>query len=377
MSLKLVAPLALITTSLAFGCQTPEPEDAEEARLQRFRSAIPSRARLEAPRTEATMQLALGEPAEYPRAAIPIAEGINGAVGQMIDLLEAIVMTPPTVFNSDTNEYVWGPYPSDDGIGYVAAYIRDTGTDQDFRYHFALLRGASNDLATLTPVIAGGGTPDPDDEDRGVGLILWDFEADRAFREANDPNFDPAAGDRGRFASLFGAAADPNAPDNQFTFVVSAFRQFVPADQPDNPPADLDYFYGRYQTPDHVVDFLDFETAFDVDDPADGVAEDVGVRMAFLDEGTGRAEADAAGGSMTDNQAASVIECWDAGLNQTFVSFEITDQGQVVQSGTDGNQVDCGLFAATLDDLQIPSLQDVDAGLMAALDRLASTGSFE
>jgi hypothetical protein len=377
MSFKLLTSLAL-TSTLVFGCQPADDDTGADAeRLERFRSAIPSSARLEAPKTEATTQFALGEQAEYPYAAAPIAEGINGSVGQMVDLLDLIVSLPPTVFNSDTQEYVWGPFPSDDGVGYTAAYIRDTGTDADFRYHFALLRGASNDLATLTPVIAGGATPDPADEDRGVGLILWDFEADRAFREQHDPNFDPAAADnRGRFATLFGAGADESAPDNTFTFVVAVFRGFVPADQPDNSPADLDYFYGRYQTPDNVVDFLDFETAFDIDDPADGVAEDIGVRMAFLDEGTGRAEADGAGGSMGPDQNASVIECWDTGLLQTFAAFEIRDQGAVVESATDGQLADCGLFAATLDDLQIPSLQDVDPALMAALDQLASTGTF-
>jgi hypothetical protein len=371
--------LALIT-ALSLGCATEDDTgtDNDTERLERFRQAIPAAGRLSAPAAEATTSSALGDPAIYPTVSAPLVFGINGSVVVLVGVLRAIVMTPPTVFNSDTQEYVWGPYPSDDGVGYVAAYIRDTGTDEDFRYHYALLRGASNDLATLTPVILGGGTPDPNDEDRGVGLTLWDFEADLAFRAEHDPAFDPdAPADRGRFVTVFGAMQDASAPENQANFVVSVFRDFIPKDKPEDAPVDLDYFYGRYITPEHVLDFIDYEANVDVSEPKDGVAEDVGVRMAFLDEGTGRAEADAINGSMEANQAASVIECWDTSINQTFISFEIREEGQVTQSATDGASASCGLFEATLDELEIPSLQDIDPEMLEALDHVASTGSFE
>ncbi|RMH38621.1 MAG: hypothetical protein D6689_19010 [Deltaproteobacteria bacterium] len=369
--------LTTIATTLclvAAACAAEDDGSIDEAKLATFRAAIPSKARLSAPAPKASTAAALGDPALYPTTSWPLVEGINGAVGSMIDLLEAIVALPPTVYNSDTDEFVWGPWPSDDGVGYVAAYIRDTHGTEDFRYQYALLRGASNDLATLTPVVWGGATPDPDNDDHGVGVTLWDMEADRAFREANDPNFDPAAGDRGRFAALYGAGDDPDAPENEMAFVVAVFRDWVPADEPAAEPTDLDYFYGRYITAEHTIDFIDYEVDIDVSDPADGIAEAVGVRMAFLDEGTGRAEADAANGSLAANQTVEAVECWDTSLSETYLRFDLIESGSVAQSISDGDLANCGLFQASLDDLDIPSLQDVDADLMAALDDVATNG---
>lgn len=364
----------LVAVSMSLGACVTEDAPTDDARLAQYRKALPSRAELAAPAPQASTMNALGDPAMYPSSSWEIVEGINGAVGQMIDILEAVTAVPPTVYNSSTLEYVWGPWPADDGVGYVAAYIKDEGAAADFRYTYALLRGAGNDLATLTPVIWGGASPDATNDDHGVGVTLWDFEADRAFRMANDPSYDPATGNRGRFAALWGAGADEDDAANEMAFVVAVFRDFVSEDEPTADPADLDYFYGRYITPEHTVDFLDYETAIDVDDPADGVAENIGVRMAFLDEGTGRAEADAVGGSMGANQSAAVVECWDTSISQTFVSYEISDGGSVTDSWTDGQSVDCGLFEASLDALEIPSLQDIDPDLMAALDQVASTG---
>jgi hypothetical protein len=371
--MTLTSKLAVFAVLLPLGACAQE-EGGDDARLARYRRALPTRAQLEAPTVQASSSAAVGDPALYPYQSWPIVEGINGAVGWLVDGLELITSFPPTLYNSDTLEYVWGPWEADDGVGWVAAYIRDTEGSADFRYEFALLRGASNDLATLTPVLWGGATPDEADDDHGVGVALWDFEADRAFREANDPAFDPAAGDRGRFAVLFGRGPDENDAANELAFAVAVFRDFVPADQPSNPPADLDYFYGRWTTPTNTVDFLDFETQVDVTEPADGTPEDIGVRMAFLDEGIGRAEADAAGGSMTPTQSATAVECWDTSINRTYLTFALDDAGENVFSVDEGELAGCGMFAATLDELEVPSLQAIDPALMDALDQVASTG---
>jgi len=122
------------------------------------------------------------------------------------------------------------------------------------------------------------------------------------------------------------------------------------------------------------VDFLDFETGIDVTEPKDGVREDVGIRMAFLDQGTGRAEADVIGGSMAANQTGSATECWDTSLDETYLEFQVLDSGNPSQTYTEGDYGNCGMFQATLDDLNIPSLQDIDPNLLAALDQVATTG---
>ena len=376
MKLASLSPVALaLALALPAAACTADDDDIDQELLSTYRAALPSKAQLSATAPQATAAYKTGDPALYPHSSWDIVEGINGSIGNMIDLLELIVATPPTFYNSDTLEFVWGPWPNDDGIGYVAAYIKDAGSGEDFRYHYAFLRGATNDLATLTPVIWGGANPDPVNDDHGVGVTLWDFEANYAFEQANDPAFDAeAAATRGRFASIYGADDDEADPDNELAFVVAVFRDFVPEDNPTAEPADLDYFYGRYITSAHTIDFLDYQVAFDISEPADAIAEDVGVRMAFLDEGVGRAEADVANGSFALNQSARAVECWDESILQTYLLFEVLDGADVVDSSADGVLSDCGLFAASLDDLDIPALEDIDAELLAALDQVATTG---
>jgi hypothetical protein len=360
--------LGLVALTLGLGACATDDEPTSDGAIDSeivatYRAALPTRAQLLAKAPQASVSAALGDPATFPSASRDIVVGINGAVGATIDLLELVTSLPPTFYNSETKELVWGPFP--EPIGYSAAYIRDTGDEGDFRFAFAFLRGIGNDLATLTPVVWGGSTPDPSDADRGVGVAVWDMTAMRTFAQAHDPAFDPADHDSGRFAALFGRGPAENDPSAEMTLVVAVFRDFVPKDDLEVEPVDLDYLYGHYAGPEHAIDFIDWEANLDVTDPKDGVTEDLGVRMAFLDEGTGRAEADVTGGQF-GGELVKVTECWDAAINQTYVDFN----GEAAL----GELTSCGLFATALADLGVPSLDDVDAELLAALDAAASRG---
>lgn len=381
--MKTLTLASALSSMTLFGCvisadpqPEPQPGDYDPFLLQEYRAALPKMNRLEAqaPQASATAIAAVGDPAIYPVGSYDIATGINGAVSGIVEVLDAVTSLEPTIFNSETREFVWGPFPNEDSIGYVAAYIREAGPDADFQYEYALLRGIDNDVANLTPVIWGGGTPDPENDDHGVGVTLWDFEANYAFEQEHNPDFESMALDRGRFVALYAAGPDENDPEAETAFVLAAFRNFVPQDAaPGAAPADLDYFYGRYQN-GITVDFLDFETAFDVNEPADGQIENVGVRMAFLNEGTGRAEADATGGSLAEGQQGLAIECWNAAIQQSYLGFEIVENGETLFSAEEGNYDDCGLFTASLAELKIPSLDDVDPALRAALGEAATNG---
>ncbi len=363
--------LALATTACAV---EEQGSDIDQAQLAVYRSALPTRAKLEAAQDNATTATLLGQPAVYPRSSAPLIQGINGTVGHTVDMLDFVTSLPPTAYNSDTLEFVWGPFPADD-YGYVAAYIKDTGDAGDFRFEYAFLRGASTDLATLTPVIYGGATPDLSNDDRGVGVTVWDLSADNQFNAENNPAYDPGdAHSSGRFAALFAAGPDENQPDNEVALVVAVFRDFIAEDSEDGVPVDLDYLYGHVVSPEHTVDFVDFQANFDVSEPKDGIGEDIGVRLAFLDEGTGRAEADAIGGSLENDQSFSAVECWDTSLNQTFLNASVHQAGAVTQTQSLGEPADCGLFNASLDEMAVPRLEDVDADLLLALDNVASNG---
>lgn len=366
--------LASLSSALLIGCTPMDENDQyDPALLQEYRAAVPSMDRLAATAPEASVQTLVGDPALYPHASWDIVIGINGSVAGIVGLMQAIVALPPTVYNSETREFVWGPFPNENGVGYVAAYIREAEAGADFRYEYALVRGVGNDLATMTPVIWGGATPDETNGDYGVGVTLWDFEANYEFEVANNPNAANETFDRGRFATLYGKGADENMPDNEFGFVVAVFRNFIPQDKPESPAADLDYFYGRYTAADMTVDFIDWEAGVDISEPKDGVNEDVGVRMAFLNEGMGRAEADATGGSLEAGVTATGTECWGNGLDRTYLNFTV-DGGAQQGTYTEGTVEACALFQPTLDELNIPSLQDIDPALLAALDQAATNG---
>ncbi len=355
--------------------QNPD-DNIDQALLAEYRAALPGSGQLmaDAPESSSFSAAAVGDPAFYPTASHDIVIGINGAVSGIITVLEEVTALPPTVFNSDTKEFVWGPFPNDDGVGYVGAYIRDAGPDADFRFEYAFLRGVDNDLANLAPVIWGGATPDENNEDHGVGVTLWDFEASRDFELAHNPNADELILDRGRFVALYAAGYDEEDPNAEVAFVLASFRDFIPADNAEADAADLDYFYGRVEGDNLTFDFIDWEANFDIDEPGDGLAEDVGVRMAFINEGAGRAEADVAGGSLADGEEAAVTECWNAGLSQNYLSFEYFADGVSSEFAEEGNFDDCGVFTASLSELGVPSLDDVDAELRAALDEAARNG---
>lgn len=395
---RTLAHLALLTFSMSLvgvvacgdgGGEAPTDYDPEL--LASYRAAIPSEEVVRAAAPDGmdsagqglTTQALIGQPATFPAGAEPIATGVNGAIGHIIRSMKTIVETPPTVYNSETGEFLWGPYPNEDGAGFVAAYIKENEPDsgEDFRYQYALIRLPSRDLADATPVIWGGSQPDPEGrEDYGVGVTLWDFEANRAFEDAHNPEH--GALERGRFVALY---ARQSEGEGEATWVVSAFRGFAGKENPDGPTSDLDYFHGEFVGPEHTFHFLDYAGQLDVtdgdDDPsndAPSALEDIQVRMVFIDRGRGRAEVMGSGGDIeTAPEVASVgvAECWDDAIAQTWIGFATFDaQGERLAGWEDGDVADCGVFAEGLEPLDIPTLDDVDPELRAALDDVARNG---
>ena len=344
----------------------------DQALLAQYRAAVPSEAQIMASSPKAQSGAKVGDPAVYPSGSAEIALGINGSIEYIVKTLEFIVSIEPTVYNSDTKEFFWGPYKSDDGFGTIAAYIKDAGEGEDFRYHYAILRGKDNDVAGLVPVIWGGANPDPDAKEHGSGITMFDFEANHAFETANNPNGANMPLDRGRFVAVYGKN---DTDKGELTLVFAALRGFVSKDKPDAMPGDLDYLYGRLDDGTNRVDFIDWKSTFDVhEDPAKALPEDVGVRLAFVNEGQGRAEAQASGGDLASGQVADAVECWDGALAQSYLSFTTSTNGAEDGSVSEGDLASCGLFQASLSELGVPALADVPAEFKTALDQLATTG---
>lgn len=359
--------------ALAFALVGCGSEEYDQALLDQYRTAIPKETQLAASAPEASIQAIVGDPAMLPAGSQDIVLGINGSVGGIVNTMKTIVASEPTIYNSDTKEFVWGPYPNDDGVGTVAAYIQDQGEGAEFRYAYALLRGVDQDLAKMSPVIWGGATPDPNAEDHGSGVTLWDFEANFAFEMANNPDVAKTPLDRGRFVAVYAKGKNDKG---DFGIVLAALRKFVPKDEPMNTPADLDYFYGQFKDASNQMDFVDWAGNVDIsNDPAKTLPENLSVHVAFFNEGTGRGEATASGGDLAMGQTADVVECWDKTISQSYLSFATSTNGTSDGApALEGELASCGYFEKSLKDLGVPSLADVDAELKAALDDVATNG---
>jgi len=376
--LAFVLPCALVLCSALWGCGD-ESNGYDPVLLEQYRSALPTRSTLAAS-TPQTVTRDVGDPALYPRASWQLVKGVNAAVAGIVDTLEAVTSFPPTVFNSETQEFVWGPWDFENEPGMVAAFIRKEPEGADFRYVYVLLRGVGNDLATYKPVILGTASPDPEDEEHGLGITLWDFDASADFLATEFPD-DYVADEvpHGRFIALYLSGHDPDAPENEVAWVVAYMRDFVDANAAGKLPVDLDYFYGHFENhaEELAVDFVNFEGTFDVTEPADSVAEDIGVWMAFINNGAGRAQATASGGSLGESGSIAAVECWDASIDRTYLSFTGQDDGGAISylEPVAGTEALCSMpFSNDLATLGMPSLDNVDPDLEAAMISLAEGG---
>jgi hypothetical protein len=317
---------------------------------------------------------AVGAPAFVPAQAVPMALAINGVIAELLTNLQWVVDQPPSAWNSETLEFVWGPWDNEDSAlegDTIAVYIRDQGEDaDDFRYVYALLRGIESDLSTMSPVIWGGSNPDPENEDFGNGVILWDFEANREWEAQYHP--DRAFSESGRFAAAYARGEDEEDEDSTVTWVVAALRDVVTEENDD--PLTMDYLYGSVENSNERIDFADFNIVTDIDDDETKTdLEDLGIRMAFYNHGTGRAEIDAIGGDIEEGYYVEGTECWDADIDRTYLTLDAireSDGETYSIIGPIGAADQCAMPSLE----GIPTIEDIDSELLAALDEVATNG---
>ncbi|MBI5498484.1 MAG: hypothetical protein HY904_26015 [Deltaproteobacteria bacterium] len=325
----------------------------------------------------------LGADAEYPAMARPIVLGINGQITALVNALRNLADNlEPTVYNSETHEFLWGPLPDNDSPlagDSVEVYVRENVPqgDKPFRYEYALLRGMGTDQATFRMVIWGGANPDATNEDYGSGVTLWDFEANKAWLDVNAPAHGTVT--RGRFVALYIRGPDQQTPTNVNTIVLANLHAFVPEDNPTAAPVTLDHLYGHVQdtVASHTVDFVDIAATGDIMKTDGGVVDEtLDIRLAFFNAGLGRGEATVTGGDL-GTSVLNGVECWDATVNRTYYDLQAdtgADAGPTTIL-TEGTVDACGAtFSQTLDALHVPSLAAVDAALLQALRNAAANG---
>ncbi len=372
-------PLALLLPLSLVACTAAEEDDGsfDAALVQEYRSALPSSERLRSgiptPASRAGA-LALEADSDLARLAIEAAFAVNLPAALMVATLEVITAFPPTTYDAEKRELVWGPWDNDDGVGKVLLYVAENDADADFRYAYAFARLMGDDSSAAVPVIAGAATPDREDPDRGVGVTLWDIDANNAFDAEHDPSFVPELRRaQGRIVMLYGTGEDADA---EFAFNVALLRDFVDEDaEVGTDPADADFLYGTALDPEGArLHFMDWTLTGDLCDTAadscfegnvvDDLDERFALRAAFT--GTaGRGEAAVTGGDLEAD--VNLVDCWDEFMATEYYSVEAGTL--TIKDGTcaGGGEV-------TLAERGVPTLDAIDPELMDALDCVATEG---
>ncbi|MCC7072345.1 MAG: hypothetical protein IT383_13535 [Deltaproteobacteria bacterium] len=374
----LAMPALLLAAVACTPAQVETPDSTiDQAQLERYRRAVPKKQHLSAalPESAAGAGALVGDPAQYPAMAVPHVVGVNTMIGNILDTVEAVVALPPTLYNSETKEFLWGPFDNDDSplAGDKAlVYIKEQTEGEDFQFVFAFARLMGDDVASAVPVIWGGVNPTPDVEDQGNGVLLLDFEASRAFAEANGA--DTAAEARGRFAAGYARGPNDDGSDSMVTMVVGSFRGFN--GEGGSETIDVDHLWGNVEGADgNTIDFMNLAVEGNVLHDSEA-AETLDLQLVFWNRGIGRGEALLTGGDAGANIGEGT-ECWDAAVEQQYYQVTVTDElGAETVLETEGDAATgCPApFDQSLADLGIPTLADVDGGILEALQNAAENG---
>ena len=371
---------SFVPATLALACSNAEDPAYDPATLEAYLRAIPEEARLVADVPTAEPEpgaLTSTGSAVLAREGVKFARAVNEPARLMVQALRSIVQLPPTFFDSEKKQFVWGPWENDDGVGDVFVYIQQNAAGEDFEYSYALARSMQGDLASATPVIWGAATPDAADDQKAVGVTLWDLEANHAFELTHDMSA-PDQG-RGRFVMVYGHQTEGS---RQAFFNVAVFRDFVPGDNPTADSVDIDYFYGRFlDGSGNSIDFVETTVSADICDAASGTEpprqacfdddavadqdESFHFVSLFINRGFGRAEATVSGGDVSGE--VSMTECWDPSLDQTFL--RVASSASNTEAGSCQAPTDQPMSA-----LGLPSFATLDPALVEKLSCAAEHG---
>jgi hypothetical protein len=343
--------------------------------LDSYRSAIPAEERLVAGVPAAAgSSLSDDSAAVLAGQGVVFARGINRTTRDIARTLRLLAQQQPDHFDTEREEFVWGPWEMPSGPGQGLLSIRRDPSAADFEYSYTLLRQMPDAPHTRTAVVWGGTNLDEENPHQGSGLTAWDLDANAAFEAAHGQGdeLDPSVG-QGRFAMVHGYAS--SGTDSVF-FHRATFRDFVaPAGDRAGlvAPVSVDHFYGRVAEPaGTVVDFLRSEIDSDLcgSSPTSCFGSESGhghpERFVFgefvVDSGSGRAEVVLSGGDLSTEVA--LTECWNAALTRTSYLLRTDDSAvQMMPSATCA-----GRAAQSSEELGLPTLDDVQPWLLDALD---------
>ena len=395
--------LTLYLIIIVIGCERPPSSTdivsvLDEGRLTTYRSSLPTESAVVAPTPMSSMVVSPG----LPRALTPeLAEGalepVRTTLMRVVNLVDEVLAYAPTLYNIDTTELIWGPFQASTDFGTVALYISENPDynptfleEEDpegspLQYIYAIMRGASYDLQTLTPIVSGGSTPDDSGEERGLGMVVFDYERERGFVQTHGEVAAEGCLPAGRFAAFYGRDAmrtsDGTDTGNDQSYVLGIFRSYVPKYSTVATPLDIDYFYGNILASTSTISFSNYGLLADFDGQPETV-EQIAVKQAFFSyhrdgpAGSGRSEITAINETMTEQQAFVASECWDQSLARTYFTMGRVDgESYTLLDSHNTELTNCDLaFQAGFDAIGLPDAQSADSRLLDLLETLATEG---
>lgn len=388
--------------SALIGCQQPIADGTasvfDSSLVTTYRNALPTDSNLIPPTPLETIVVAPGAAAAMaPALAEQGLAPVRYTFNLMNETLVELTSYPPTLYNEDTTQLVWGPFEARKDFGTLALFVsqnpdynpnyfdEEEPQGSPLQYIYALMRGENYDLNTLTPIVMGGSTPHPDNPEWGLTLVVFDFNTNKSFVEVYGDVFAPGCLASGRFVALrnHGPVLDEseNPTEKTLTTVAGIFRNFVPKNAPGATPINLDYLYGDIASSDTTLSYSNFGAQFDFDGVPETI-ENVAVKMAFWSylrrspAGSGRAEYIATNTTMPEGQFLQATECWDYNLSKSYFSMasiygeEVTPLNSM---GTPITSCDDSLENG-LDTIGLPSGDDADPKIQALLEDIAENG---
>lgn len=243
----------------------------------------------------------LGEPSEAYALTWDVTREVNGGLGEVLALVEAIASFDPT-WSDDEDLALWGPW--EDGGVWGQMWVQGTGATG---WRWAIeVRADGTPEDAWQPALAGevdpGGT-----EETSSGRFVMDFTAIEA-----------AGGDDG----VTGAMSAEYALRADGAEAEVAFGE-ISTDG--SVPQDAAYRY------DHTIGAggaMDVAITEDVSDPANGVLELLVIRSRWDGAGAGRTDAVVTGGDL-GALSYTESECWDAAHLTVWLenNFELVREG--------------------------------------------------
>jgi hypothetical protein len=303
--------------ALAFlgGCTL---EDTGE--VDQFREAVPSAdsVAVDGPDTTATgdRRAASGargaltatpgttEPAEWYTFTRDVRDGVNVVTAAILVTVGFVVHAEPTSVEED--RAVWGPYDGD-ALDPVAWRLTVTRIG-DHHYRYVVEgRRKTDKTGRFLNVLAGDGY-DRQSPSHGDGTFVLDLDNSRLL----DPS---------RHADDSGTVTIVHDLPRDIGRRVDALPRTITATVA--PSTGESLVIGSVANTDHTGS-LDVVATVDIDEPKDGVNEDVGIASRWRATGAGRSDIAIAGGSLTGEVTeVSATECWGEDFGRVFYTDSV------------------------------------------------------